>query len=167
MDINLKTAIYAGSFDPFTFGHQEIVERALEIFDQVIILVAKSSSKKNILTTEERIICLKRIFAKNKKIKIDSWQGLIVDYAQKNKIKHLIRGLRPSGDFDSEFQMASMNRDLNRNIDIVFLMAGPKYYFVSSSLVKEVFNYGGDISKYVHDDFIKVMTQKIKKEVIC
>ncbi len=158
---NKSVALYAGSFDPFTYGHQDIVARALTIFDQIIILVAKSPRKTAFLSLESRIDGLKTIYAKNKNVQIFSWDGLVVDYAKKNNIKHIIRGLRPTGDFDNEFQMASMNRDLNKNIDTVFLAAGPDYFHLSSSLVREIFYHGGNIAKYVPDHFIQLM-RKIK-----
>lgn len=159
---NSKIAIYAGSFDPFTYGHQDIVDRALKVFDKVVVLVAISPSKKSILSNEQKVYALQKIYTKNERVEIDTWDGLIVDYAHKNKIKHIIRGLRPTGDFDNEFQMYSMNRDLNKQVDTVFFMTGHDYYYVSSSLVKEIFNHGEDISKYVPEVFIKLM-QKNKK----
>ncbi|MBT4790363.1 MAG: pantetheine-phosphate adenylyltransferase [Halobacteriovoraceae bacterium] len=144
-----KTALYAGSFDPFTNGHCDIVTRALRIFDEVTILVAVSPNKKNLFTKDERLNMLENLFKDNSKVKIASWEGLLVDYAKENNISALIRGLRPTGDFEIEFQMASMNQKLYDELETVFLMTGENLYYISSSLVKEVFQHGGCIKKFV------------------
>lgn len=156
----MKKVIYPGSFDPFTNGHLDIVKRALELFDEIIILVAKSPTKNPLLNVEERVKVLNDIFKSNKKVKIDSDDGLLIDYAQKNEIKTLVRGLRASGDFEAEFQMASMNRELYNKLDTVFLMTSAQYYFISSSLVKEVWNRNGDIKNFVPPEVFKSMISK-------
>ena len=145
----MRKAVYAGTFDPFTNGHLDIVQRALKIFDEVTILVAVSPSKKPFLGQDKRVELLQSLFKDEKKVKVDSWDGLIVEYARKNKISSIVRGLRPTGDFEIEFQMASMNRKINQECDTVFLMTSEKLYYISSSLVKEVFNHGGDVSPFV------------------
>lgn len=144
-----KRALYAGTFDPFTNGHLDIVQRAIKIFDEVVVLVAVSPTKKPFMSTEQRVSVLKKLFANEPKVKIDSWGGLIVDYARINRIGSIVRGLRPTGDFEIEFQMASMNRKINPDCDTVFLMTSEKLYYISSSLVKEVYNHNGDISSFV------------------
>ena len=150
-----KTALYAGSFDPFTLGHADIIERALRFFDEVTIVIAVSPSKKPLLTKEQRKEMLEDLFKDDPRVKVDAWDGLIVDFAKKNKIDAMVRGLRPIGDFDLEFQMASMNKKLNEQLETVFFMTGDNLYYVSSSIVKEVFNHGGDVSKFVPE---KVLT---------
>ncbi len=145
----MRRAVYAGTFDPFTNGHLDIVERALKIFDEVTILVAVSPSKKPFLEKDKRVELLESLFKNEQKVKVDSWGGLIVEYARQNNINSIVRGLRPTGDFEIEFQMASMNRKINHDCDTVFLMTSEKLYYISSSLVKEVFNHGGDISPFV------------------
>jgi len=145
----VRRAVYAGTFDPFTNGHLDIVERALKIFDEVTILVAVSPSKKPFLEKDKRVELLESLFKNEQKVKVDSWGGLIVEYARQNNINSIVRGLRPTGDFEIEFQMASMNRKINHDCDTVFLMTSEKLYYISSSLVKEVFNHGGDISPFV------------------
>jgi pantetheine-phosphate adenylyltransferase len=145
----VRKAVYAGTFDPFTNGHLDIVQRALKIFDEVTVLVAVSPSKKPFLGQNKRVELLQSLFKDEKKVKVDSWDGLIVEYARKNKISSIVRGLRPTGDFEIEFQMASMNRKINQECDTVFLMTSEKLYYISSSLVKEVFNHGGDVSPFV------------------
>ncbi|MFY7991874.1 MAG: pantetheine-phosphate adenylyltransferase [Bacteriovoracaceae bacterium] len=145
----MRKAVYAGTFDPFTNGHLDIVQRALKIFDEVTILVAVSPTKKPFLGQDKRVELLETLFKDEKKVKVDSWDGLIVEYARQNKISSIVRGLRPTGDFEIEFQMASMNRKINQECDTVFLMTSEKLYYISSSLVKEVFNHGGDVSPFV------------------
>lgn len=144
-----KSAVYAGSFDPFTNGHLDIVKRALQIFEEVTVLVAVSPSKKNFLEREERKAILEKLFEKEPRVKVDTWDGLIVDYVKENKISNIVRGLRPTGDFEIEFQMGSMNRKLYPDAETVFLMTGENLYYISSSLVKEIFNHGGDVSNFV------------------
>lgn len=144
-----KRALYAGTFDPFTNGHLDIVQRALKIFDEVVVVVAVSPNKKPLLSTEQRVGVLKKLFAHESKVKVESWGGLIVEYARQHKIGSIVRGLRPTGDFEIEFQMASMNRKINPDCDTVFLMTSEKLYYISSSLVKEVYAHNGDITPFV------------------
>lgn len=144
-----KRALYAGTFDPFTNGHLDIVQRALKLFDEIVVLVAVSPTKKPFMSTEQRVEVLQKLFSHEPKVKVDSWSGLIVEYARRNKIGSIVRGLRPTGDFEIEFQMASMNRKINPECDTVFLMTSEKLYYVSSSLVKEVFTHSGDITAFV------------------
>lgn len=147
--MKLKRALYAGTFDPFTNGHLDIVERAIKIFDEVVILVAVSPTKKPFMSTEARVGVLKQLFSHEPKVSVDSWSGLIVEYARQKDIGSIVRGLRPTGDFEIEFQMASMNRKINAICDTVFLMTSEKLYYISSSLVKEVYNHDGDITPFV------------------
>lgn len=144
-----KTALYAGSFDPFTLGHADIIQRALAFFDEVTLVIAVSPSKKPLLSKDQRKEMLLDLFEDDPRVKVDSWDGLIVDFAKEHKIDAMIRGLRPIGDFDLEFQMASMNKKLNNGLETIFLMTGDNLYYVSSSIVKEVFNHGGDVSSFV------------------
>lgn len=153
-------AIYAGTFDPFTNGHDNILCRALEIFEEVIILVAISPTKKPLFSMQERLQMIREVYKNEKRIVVDSWEGLIVDYAKKHDIGTIVRGLRPTGDFEIEFQMASMNQKLYPEIETVFLMTGPEFYYVSSSLVKEIHKHGRDISEFVPKE---VMTHLPKK----
>jgi pantetheine-phosphate adenylyltransferase len=144
-----KTALYAGSFDPFTNGHLDIVKRALSIFDKLVIVIAVSPTKKAFIDKDKKKELIEKIFETEARVKVDSWDGLLVDYAKDHNITSIVRGLRPTGDFEFEFQMASMNRKLNSNLETVFFATGENLYYISSSLVKEVFNHGGDISKFV------------------
>lgn len=155
-----KKALYAGSFDPFTNGHFDIVERALSIFDEVVILIAVSPNKKHLLNKDERKDLLEKVYQNDQRVYIDCWDGLIVDYLKNNDIQCIIRGLRPTGDFEIEFQMASMNRKLNHQAETVFLMTGENLYYISSSLVKEVFKHGGEISGFVPRVIGKYLEEK-------
>lgn len=144
-----KRAVYAGTFDPFTNGHLDIVQRGIKLFDEVVVLVAVSPTKSPFMSTEKRVEILKKLFANEPKVKVESWSGLVVEYARANKIGSILRGLRPTGDFEIEFQMASMNRKINPDCDTVFLMTSEKLYYISSSLVKEVYTHNGDIAPFV------------------
>lgn len=159
-----KRAVYAGTFDPFTNGHLDIVQRAVKIFDELIVLVAVSPTKQPFMSTETRVGVLRQLFAHEPKVRVESWSGLIVEYARQHNIASIVRGLRPTGDFEIEFQMASMNRKINPDCDTVFLMTSEKLYYISSSLVKEVYNHDGDITAFVpplvHDELKKLKTKK-------
>ncbi|WP_372654980.1 pantetheine-phosphate adenylyltransferase [Halobacteriovorax sp.] len=144
-----KKAVYAGTFDPFTNGHDDILKRALNLFDEVTVLIAVSPSKVPLFSAEDRVKMLEEHFSEDPKVKVDSWGGLLVDYAKKNKIDTIIRGLRPTGDFEVEFQMASMNNKLYPEIETIFLMTEGQNYYISSSLVKEVYRHDGDVSEFV------------------
>ncbi len=156
-------ALYAGTFDPFTNGHLDIVQRALKIFDELIVIVAVSPTKQPLMSTEQRVKVLKKLFAHEPKIKVESWTGLIVEYARQHKINSIVRGLRPTGDFEIEFQMASMNRKINPDCDTVFLMTSEKLYYISSSLVKEVYQHDGDITSFV-PPLVQDEMNKLKKK---
>ena len=150
-----RRAIYAGTFDPFTVGHNDILQRSLKLFDEVTVLIAISPSKKPMFSTEERMEMLKEHFADNDKVKVDTWSGLIVDYAKQNEIGSILRGLRPTGDFEIEFQMASMNNKLFPEIETVFLMTEGENYYISSTLVKEVYKHGGNVKDFVPPAILK------------
>lgn len=154
-----KKALYAGSFDPFTNGHADIVERAIKIFDEVTIVIATSPTKNPMLSVEERVEVLKELYKDTPSVKVDTFSGLIVDYAKENGIRTLVRGLRPTGDFENEFQMASMNRQLYPGSETIFLNADETTYYISSSLVKEIHGHGGDISEFVPELILKRLSK--------
>ncbi len=145
----VKKAVYAGTFDPFTNGHDDILKRALNLFDEITVLIAVSPSKVPLFSVEQRTEMLEEHFKDESRVKVDSWDGLLVDYAKKKRIDTIIRGLRPTGDFEVEFQMASMNNKLYPEIETVFLMTEGQNYYISSSLVKEVYKHDGDVSEFV------------------
>lgn len=151
-----KIAIYPGSFDPLTNGHLDVIRRAQEIFDHVIVGVLNNSSKRTpLFSPEERISIIKECFKDplaeldTARIEVATFDGLLVEYARMKKAVAIIRGMRALSDFESEFQMALMNRKLNREVQSVFLMTGSRWIFTSSSIIKEVARYGGDISDMV------------------
>lgn len=144
-----KKAIYAGSFDPFTVGHDDILKRALKVFDEITVLIATSPNKKSFFTKDDRVAMLNEHFVDEPRVKIDSSEGLLVDYAKNNNIGSIIRGLRPTGDFEIEFQMASMNNKLFPEIETFFLMTEGQNYYISSSLVKEVYMHGGEVKEFL------------------
>ena len=144
-----RIAIYPGSFDPLTNGHIDIIERALEIFDKVIIAVLTNPSKKALFTMDERVEMIKQSFNGKNSVLVDSFGGLLVDYAKMKNAVAIIRGMRALSDFESEFQMALMNRKLNKDVQSVFLMTGFRWIFTSSSIIKEAAQFGGDISDMV------------------
>ena len=149
MTEQLKTAVYPGSFDPLTNGHIDIIERGLKIFDKLIIAVLHNPSKKALFTVEERVDMIRKSFNGNKNIVVDSFGGLLIDYAERQGAIAIIRGMRAISDFENEFQMALMNRRLSRKVQTVFLMTGLRWIFTSSSIIKEAAQFGGDINGMV------------------
>ena len=146
----MKIAIYPGSFDPITFGHIDITERACALFDKVIVSVAESKSKNPLFSVAERIDLAQEIFKDNPKIEVIGYASkLTVDLARENNAIAIIRGLRAVADFEYEYQMVGMNRQLDSSIETVFLMAEAHHQAISSKLVKEICGLGGDVSKFV------------------
>lgn len=143
------TVVYPGSFDPITNGHLSLIRRGLSIFDQIIVAVAVNPSKKSLFTVEERVDMIREALRGEERIEVDSFQGLTVDYTRKRKANAILRGIRAMSDFENEFQLALMNRRLNRDIQSVFLMTDYKWFYMSSSLIKEVASLGGDIKGMV------------------
>ena len=160
-----KVAIYPGSFDPITYGHIDIVERAIEIFDRVIVAIAHNAEKRHLFTTEERRKIIKTLFKDNSNVIVDSFKGLLVDYVAKTNAKVIIRGLRATSDFEYEFHMASMNRSLNTHLDTLFMMTNKDYFFVSSRTIKEVAKLGGVVQGLVPDLVARRLKEKFKLPV--
>lgn len=145
----MRIAIYPGTFDPVTYGHLDVIERAICIFDKVIVAVATNAVKNPLFSEAERIAILNSVLRKNKKVEIDSFQGLLVDYAAKRKATAVVRGLRAVSDFEYEFQMALMNRKLAPGLSTVFLMPHERYTYLNSTIVRELAQFGGDVSEFV------------------
>jgi len=155
-----KVAVYPGSFDPVTNGHLDIVERGLKIFDKLIVAILQNPGKDYLFTVEERVEMLSLSLKKFKNIEIDTFDGLLVEYAAKRKAQAILRGMRAVSDFEYEFQMALMNRRLNREIQTVFLMTGLRWIFTSSSIIKEAAQFGGNVKGMVSP----IVFQKIKEK---
>ncbi len=156
-----RTAIYPGSFDPVTFGHIDLIRRATKIFDKVIVAIADNSVKKNLFSMDERLEMLKESTKDIDGISVESFKGLVIDFAKKNNVNVLIRGLRVISDFDYELQMAMTNRRLNEEIETLFLMPSEGYSFLSSTLIKEASSLGADVSSFVP----KLVEDKIKEKL--
>lgn len=145
----MRTAIYPGTFDPITYGHLDILERALTLFDRIVISVARNSTKSPLFTEQERIDMIAAVVKPYKNVEIDSFHGLLVDYARKKKATAIVRGLRAISDFEYELQMALMNRKLNDTMETVFLMPNEKYTYLNSSIVREIARLHGNVSDFV------------------
>ncbi len=157
-----KVAIYPGSFDPITYGHIDIVERGLEIFDKVIIAVATNMEKSSLFTVDERLTIIRTLFRDTPNVIVDSFKGLLVEYVAKTNAKVLLRGLRATSDFEYEFHMASMNRSLDPRLDTLFMMTSKDYFFVSSRTIKEVARLGGAVEGLVPNLVARRLKQKFK-----
>lgn len=144
-----RIAIYPGSFDPVTNGHIDIIERGLKLFDRIIVAVLINPAKRPVFTVDERLELLKKSTAHLPNVEVDTSEGLLVDYAVQKKAGAILRGMRAVSDFEHEFQMALMNRRLNRKIETVFLMTGLRWIFTSSSIIKEAASFGGQIKELV------------------
>ncbi len=153
-------AVYPGTFDPVTNGHIDLVERSLRIFDEVIVAVAANPKKEPLFSLEERIDMFRKALARHKRVRIEGFDGLLVDYVREKKAVGIIRGLRAVSDFEYEMQMALMNRRLDSKIETVFLMPNEEYSFITSTIVREAASYGGDVSSLVP----KVVVGKLKKK---
>ncbi|HNW43023.1 MAG TPA: pantetheine-phosphate adenylyltransferase [Elusimicrobiales bacterium] len=152
-----RTAIYPGSFDPITFGHLDIIDRASRIFDRLIVSVFVHSNKKHMFSVEDRVAMLKAALKGRRNITVDCFEGLLVDYAKKKKTNVIIRGLRAISDLDYEFQIAAVNRTLSPGIETVFLMPRQRYTYLSSSVVRDIAHFRGDVSKLVPPHVVKAI----------
>ncbi|MDD5363254.1 MAG: pantetheine-phosphate adenylyltransferase [Ignavibacteria bacterium] len=161
---NKIIAIYPGTFDPVTNGHIDIIDRASQLFDEVIVTVALNINKTPLFSSDERKFLLKEVTKKYKNVKIDSFSGLLVDYAKKNKASVIVRGLRAVSDFEYEFQMSLTNRKLAPKVTTIFLMPNEKYTYLNSSLVRELSKFNGDISGFVPAIVRKKLKEKRKKD---
>jgi pantetheine-phosphate adenylyltransferase len=156
-------AVYPGSFDPVTYGHLDILNRSLELFDKIIIAVALNIEKTGLFTFEERSDLIRASVKNNGSIIVDSFHGLLVDYVKRVNARFVIRGLRAMSDFEYEFQMASMNRNLDTEMDTIFMMTSKDYFFVSSRTIKEVATFGGDVTEFVPEAVNKALKEKLQR----
>ncbi len=158
-------AVYPGSFDPITYGHIDIIERGVKLFDKVVVAILINPQKKPLFTVEERLEMIKQSLTDlpQNKIEISSFTGLLVDYVKKIQARAILRGIRAISDFEYEFQMALTNRRLLKKVDTVFMMPDEKYSYLSANLVREIASFGGDISHFVPPHVEKRLKEKFKK----
>ncbi len=159
-----QKAIYPGSFDPVTYGHIDLIKRAQEIFSEVIVSVAHNPQKHPLFSVKERVEMLKKATEDMSGVTVESFDGLVVDYALKHKSKVLIRGLRMISDFEYEFQMALTNRKLNPQVETIFLMPHESFSYISSKLLKEAAFLGADLSAFLPDYVEKALRRKLKSK---
>lgn len=159
----MRKAVYPGSFDPVTFGHLDIIERASRVVDEVIVAVLVNSSKKPLFTIEERVSMLGQATKQFPNVRIETFQGLTVDFARSVGANVMVRGLRAVSDFESEMQIAQTNHSLNPEIDTVFFTTSLEYAFLSSTIVREVASYGSDVSNMVPDVVAEKLRERFKR----
>jgi pantetheine-phosphate adenylyltransferase len=145
-----SVAVYPGSFDPVTNGHLDIITRGLAVFDEVIIAILVNPQKHPLFTVEERVALIREAYKGEARVRVDTFSGLLVDYAERVGASVIVRGLRAVSDFEFEFQLATMNRQLGREVETLFLTPDEHFTFISSSLVRQIAQLGGDVSKFVH-----------------
>lgn len=155
-----KTAVYLGSFDPVTFGHLDVIERAAFIFDELVVGVGQNISKKFCFSAEERFMMMKEECVSFKKVRVEKLDGLAISFAQKHGACVIIRGLRTEADYAYEMQMAMINKTLSKELDTIFIPTRQSLCHISSSLVKEVASYGGDVSQFVPKSVVKELKNK-------
>jgi len=160
--MNKHIAIYPGTFDPITYGHIDVVKRATELFARVTVLVARNSVKAPLFTDDERVSMIREVFRKNKRVTVDGFDGLLVEYAKHIGSTVIIRGLRAVSDFEYEFQMALTNRKLAPAIDTVFLVPDERYTYLNSTIVREVARHGGDVSDFVPGSVRRRLMSKLE-----
>ena len=157
----MSIAVYPGSFDPITYGHLDIIERAAAIFDRVIVAVCLNTGKKPLFTIEERVEMIIQESSGLPNVEADSFEGLLTEFMKQKKAHVIIRGLRAVSDLENEFQMAWMNRKLNPEVETLFLMAQPRYSYLSSSIVKEVASFRGDVSGLVSEQIARRLEERL------
>jgi pantetheine-phosphate adenylyltransferase len=156
-----RIAIYPGSFDPLTNGHLAIIQRGLNLFDRLVVAVANNPQKAPLFTADERKALISEALGSDPHVEVDSFDGLLVDYARSKNIHTVLRGLRAVSDFEYEFQLANMNRSLLPDFETVFVMTGEDYFYVSARLVREVATFGGDVSRFVPANVLRALDRKL------
>ncbi len=160
----VKVAVYPGSFDPITCGHLDIIQRSCKVFDKVIVAVLNNSAKRPLFTVKERMDMISACTKNLPNCCVDSFEGLLVDFAKKNNAGTIIRGLRAISDFEYEFQMALLNKKLNPEVETVFMVTNLNCLYISSSVVKEICSYGGNTQGLIPDEIINDVKYKMEKE---
>ncbi|MCB7317916.1 pantetheine-phosphate adenylyltransferase [Lacrimispora sp. 210928-DFI.3.58] len=159
----MRIAVYPGSFDPVTLGHGDIIERTAKMFDKVIIGVLNNKAKSPLFSVEERVNMLREVTAGLPNVEVQSFEGLLIDFLRKNSARVIVRGLRAITDFEYELQMAQTNRVIAPEIDTIFLTTNLRYSYLSSSIVKEIAEYHGDISEFLHP----MIAEKVREKLAC
>jgi pantetheine-phosphate adenylyltransferase len=159
----MKVAIYPGSFDPFTNGHKNIIERGVRVFDQIIVAVAHNTSKKTVFTVEERVEILNEVFESRDNVKVDYFEGLLVEYIKTKGTNIVLRGMRTVSDFEFEMQMALANKTLSSELETVFMVTDSEFSHISSSVIKEVVSLNGSASHMVPEIVEKRLREKLLK----
>lgn len=162
--LNKNTVIYPGSFDPFTNGHLNIINRSSKVFERIIVSVAHNVSKKTVFSIDERVEIIKQIFKDRPNIEVDSFQGLLVEYAKKRKTNTILRGMRSVSDFEYEFQMALANKSIDDSLETIFMVTDSEFTHISSSLIKEIITLGGSAKHLVPAVVEKKMVEKLQKK---
>ena len=158
----MKKAVCPGSFDPITNGHIDIIKRAAELFDEVTVLVVTNPDKKCVFSPEERCSLIEKAIEEIENVKVDSFSGLLADYVKQNGMSAIVKGIRSSSDFEYEFQMALANRSLAPNAETVFITADPQNMYVSSSLIRQIAGFGGDVSDFVPKNIVLEIEKRLK-----
>jgi pantetheine-phosphate adenylyltransferase len=157
------SAMYPGTFDPITLGHEDLVRRASRLFDRIVVAVAANPSKAPMFSLDERVALAREVLKDFKNVEVTGYDGLTVDFATKNDLQVILRGLRAVSDFEYEFQLANMNRHLTDDVETAFLTPTEKYTYISSSLVREIASMGGNIAEFVSPQVRKALQQRCKK----
>lgn len=160
----MQTAICPGSFDPITLGHLDVIRRAAKMFERVVVCVVYNANKHSTFTLEERMAHIRAVTKDFPNVEVDGWDGLLVDYADKYEQPVVVRGLRALSDFEYEFMMALTNKKMNSRVETIFLAADEKYTYLSSSTVKEIAGYGGDVSRFIPPEVLDDLMEKMKKK---
>ncbi|MHB1145610.1 MAG: pantetheine-phosphate adenylyltransferase [Thiobacillus sp.] len=159
----MLTAVYPGTFDPITRGHEDLVRRAVRLFDRVIVAVAESRNKRTFFSMEERVAMARDVLADVPKVRVEGFSGLLIDFVAEQGAIAVLRGLRAASDFEYEFQLAGMNRNLKPDIETLFLTPSDQYMFISASMIREIAQLGGDVTPFVHPLVVQRLNEKIIK----
>jgi pantetheine-phosphate adenylyltransferase len=159
----MLTAVYPGTFDPITRGHEDLVRRAVRLFDRVVVAVAESRNKRTFFSMEERVAMTRDVLADVPHVSVEGFSGLLIDFVAEQGAIAVLRGLRAASDFEYEFQLAGMNRNLKPDIETLFLTPSDQYMFISASMIREIAQLGGDVTPFVHPLVVQRLNEKIIK----